>query len=587
MNQSKDLFQEELIERLYWFIRLRWFAVAGVLGVVWVAYSWKLVYSTAPFIIISLILLALNFLFSIHANRAKEHPRWTAINARVQITSDLLCLLLLLHYAGGAENPFLFYFIFHTILAGILLERRESYFFAFTTIFLFGTLVFMEYTSLLPHYPLLAYKNPFVSLLGPEWWKQPVYLTGILFVFATTVLFSTYFTVSIATRLRERSRRLKTLQEELLRMEKDKWKAVIECMNEGVVFVDNEGKIAFYNASAAALKEAAFNECYPASMNEHKTPLEQMEILKNDNPDNSHRILNVGGRLYENACSTIKDSEGKPFGVVLVSRDITERKEMEKKLMHQEKMTVIGKLAAGVAHELNNPLGVISMFTQMALKKISNDNPLQEYLDIIKRNTDTCKKVIQSLLSYARMVPVHPRNINLNECLMDVLFMCRPLLEKHGIKLETELSKEPIDFKGDPDLLRQVFMNIVVNAIQAQEKGGKLRVVSDNLQDDGILEAVRIVFEDNGPGIAPEHMAKLFEPFFTTKPEGVGTGLGLSTCKNIVEGHGGFIQVESEVGKGSRFAVVLPIRGELGWKGASSVKAKNLDMELEIKDEQG
>ncbi|MFN3466654.1 MAG: hypothetical protein ACK4WF_03025 [Candidatus Brocadiales bacterium] len=189
MNQSKDLFQEELIERLYWFIRLRWFAVAGVLGVVWVAYNWGIVNSPYPFVIISLILLTLNVLFSIHADRAREHPKWATINARAQIISDLLCLLLLLHFAGSAENPFLFYFIFHTILASILLERKESYFFAFTTIFLFGMLMFAEYTGVLPHHPLLRYKNPFLGLAGPEWWKEPVYLIGILFVFATTVLF--------------------------------------------------------------------------------------------------------------------------------------------------------------------------------------------------------------------------------------------------------------------------------------------------------------------------------------------------------------------------------------------------------------
>ena len=569
MNPSRDLFQEELIERLYWFIRLRWFAVAGVLGVVWVAYDWGIVDSPTPFVVISLILLVLNVLFSIHADRAKEHPQWATINARVQIICDLLGLLALLHFSGGAENPFLFYFVFHTILASILLERRESYFFALTTIILFGMLVFLEYTGVLPHHPLVKYKNPFVSLAIPTWWKDPVYLTGILFVFATTVLFSTYFTVSVATKLRERSRRLKALQEELLRTEKDKWKAIIECMKEGVIYVDNGGKIDFYNASAADVKELTLSACYPA--HGHEALGEQVE-----DPSCSNRILQAGGRVYESTCSPIRDSEGKHLGTVLVNRDITERREMEKRLMHQEKMTVIGKLAAGIAHELNNPLGVISMFTQMALKKVPNGNPLQEYLDTIKRNTDVCKKVIQSLLSYARMVPVHPRDINLNDCVTDVLFMCRPLVEKHGIRLETELYKGLPLFKGDPDLLRQVFMNIVVNAIQALEKGGRLRVASDVLQEDSTLEAVRLVFEDNGPGIAPEHIARLFEPFFTTKPEGAGTGLGLSTCKNIVERHGGFMQVESEVGKGSRFTVVLPVKGEFTREGNSMVSAESL-----------
>lgn len=579
MNPSKDLFQEELMERLYWFIRLRWFAVAGVLGIVWIAYSWGLIDSLSPFIIISFILLTLNVLFSIHADHVKDDPRWAAINARVQIISDLLCLLLLLHFAGSAENPFLFYFIFHTILASILLERRESYFYAFTTILLFGMLVFLEYTGVLLHHPLLKYKNPLMSLVGPEWWKEPVYLTGILFVFATTVLFSTYFTVSVATRLRERSRRLKALQEELLRTEKDKWKAIIECMKEGVIFVDNDGKIAFYNASAATIKETALSACYPVCI--HEVQEEHKERSKTeDDPSSFHRVLHLGGRVYESTCSCIRDSEGKHLGMVLVNRDITERREMERRLMHQEKMTVIGKLAAGIAHELNNPLGVISMFTQMALKKVTHDNPLQEYLNVIKRNTEVCKKVIKSLLSYARMVPVYPRDVNLNDCVTDVLFMCKPLMEKQGIRLETNFTRGLPDFKGDPDLLRQVFMNIVVNAIQALEKGGNLKVTSDCLQEDGILEAARLTFEDDGPGIIPEHMARLFEPFFTTKPEGMGTGLGLSTCKNIVEGHGGFIKVESEVGKGSRFIVILPLSSrEFDREGDTPLKAESTELE--------
>ncbi|MFN3466653.1 MAG: two-component system sensor histidine kinase NtrB [Candidatus Brocadiales bacterium] len=386
--------------------------------------------------------------------------------------------------------------------------------------------------------------------------------------------FSTYFTVSVATRLRERSRRLKALQEELLRTEKDKWRAIIECMKEGVIFVDNGGKIDFYNASASAIKDEALSACYPDCV--HEAPVEHVEASEGNDPSSFSRILQVGGRVYESTYSSIRDSEGKHLGMVLVNRDITERREMERKLMHQEKMTIIGKLAAGIAHEMNNPLGVISMFTQMALKKVSSDSPIQEYLYTIKRNTDVCKKVIQSLLSYARMVPVHPRNINLNDCVTDVLFMCRPLLEKHGIRLETDLSKGLPDVKGDPDLLRQVFMNIVVNAIQALEGGGRLRVSSDTLREDGDTEAVRLVFEDNGSGITPEHMARLFEPFFTTKPEGAGTGLGLSTCKNIVEGHGGFIRVESEVDKGSRFTVVLPVKGEFGRDGASHIKAESL-----------
>ncbi|HHT9117444.1 MAG TPA: two-component system sensor histidine kinase NtrB [Candidatus Hypogeohydataceae bacterium YC38] len=557
MNPTKDLFQEELIERLFWFIRLRWFAIAGVLSVAWVAYHWGLIGSILPFVYISLILLALNVIFLMHADKARDRHLWATTNARIQIISDLIILTVLLHFAGGAENPFLFYFVFHTILASILLERGESYLFAFAAIVLFGTMILLEYLGTIPHHCLLYYYNPFVGIMGPEPWKNPVYLAGTFFVFVTTMLISTYFTVSVATRLRERSRRLRTLQEELLRVEKDKWKAIVECMQEGVVFVDTEGKIAFYNASATAIKETALKECYPSST--PKTLGERLDVFKTEDPYSFQRVLMVGGRVYESTASSIKDSEGKHLGVVLVSRDITERREMERRLMHQEKMTVIGKLSSGIAHELNNPLGVISMFTQMALKKISRTEPLHEYLDTIRRNTEVCKKVIQSLLTYARMVPVHSRKVNLNDSIGDVLFMCRPLLEKHHIKLDTQLVPYLPEYEGDPDQLRQVFMNLVVNAIQAMEKGGELKVFSEVDHEDGV-SALRLIFEDTGVGIEPQNMPRLFEPFFTTKPEGVGTGLGLSTCKNIVEGHGGIIEVKSELGRGSRFTILLPLK---------------------------
>lgn len=573
MSPTRDLFQQELIERLLWFIRLRWFAVVGVLCIVWVAYSWGLILSTLPFLYISLILLALNVAFLLHAKRVSDNPGWATINARAQIISDLIILTLLLHFAGGAENPFLFYFVFHTILASILLERKESYLFAFTAVVLFGSMTLLEYLGAIPHHHLL-YRNPFLGLRGPELWRDPVYLSGTFFVFVTTMLISTYLTVSVATKLRERSRRLVGLQEELLRVEKDKWRAIIECMKEGVIFVDTEGKMSFHNASARELKEAAaLLECYPASVPE--TLGQRVELFKSDNPYSFSRTLTVGGRVYESTCSSIKDSEGRHLGVVLVSRDITERKEMERRLMHHEKMTVIGKLAAGIAHELNNPLGVISMFTQMATKKLQQPDLIRDYLNTIMRNTEVCKKVIQSLLSYARTAPVHPRRVNLNDCIEDVLFMCRPLLEKQDIRLRSQLFQGLPGYEGDPDQLRQVFMNLVVNAIQAMERGGELRVASELDHDDGI-DALRLVFEDTGVGISKENISRLFEPFFTTKPEGVGTGLGLSTCKNIVEGHGGTIRVESQEGKGSRFTVLFPIKDSPGQcEGVSAGKTAN------------
>ncbi|MFQ5862143.1 MAG: nitrogen regulation protein NR(II) [Candidatus Brocadiales bacterium] len=558
MSLTKDLFQEELIERLFWFIRLRWLAVGGVLSAVLLADRWGLVESLTPLVVISLVLLGLNLLFHFHATRVRENPWWVTVNARVQIVCDLIILTLLIHFSGGAENPFLFFFVFHTILASILLERRESYIFAFTAILLFGTMILFEYTHIVPHHCMLLHKNPFTGVVVPELWENPVYLFVTFFVFVATLLISTYLTGSVATRLRERSRRLRALQEELLRVEKDKWRAIIECMREGVVFVDAEGKVTFYNASAADIKDAALLDCYPVSA--PKGLEERLELFRKENSYDFSRTLTIEGRVYESTCSSINDSEGRHLGKVIVSRDITERKEMERRLMHQEKMTVIGKMAAGIAHELNNPLGVISMFTQIALKKVLPGEPLRDYLDTIKRNTDTCKKSIQGLLTCARMAPVHRSKVNLNECIKDVLSMCKPLMEKQEITLTTNLDQRLPKYEGDPDQLRQVFMNLVINAVQAMEGGGRLTVLTEACSENGSVKALRVGFKDTGTGVSPKDLPRLFEPFFTTKPEGVGTGLGLSTCKNILEAHGGTIGVDSEEGKGCQFTVLLPLK---------------------------
>ncbi|MFQ5956688.1 MAG: nitrogen regulation protein NR(II), partial [Candidatus Brocadiales bacterium] len=411
------------------------------------------------------------------------------------------------------------------------------------------------------HHCMLLHHNPFTGIMAPELWKNPVYLTVTFFVFVLTLLISTYLTGAVATRLRERSRRLRALQEELLRVEKDKWRAVIECMREGVVFLNPDGKVAFYNASAADIKDAALVDCYPVSA--PKGPEERLELFKKSDSHDFSRTLTIGGRVYESTCSSINDSEGRHLGQVIVSRDITDRKEMERKLMHQEKMTVIGKLGAGIAHELNNPLGVISMFTQIAMKKVSPGEPLRDYLDTIRRNTDVCKKVIQGLLTYARMAPTYRKSININECVKDVLFMCKPLMEKQEITLETNLDESLLKYEGDPDLLRQVFMNLAINAIQAMEMGGRLTVVTEMYSENNSAKNLRIVFKDTGIGISTSDLSRLFEPFFTTKPEGVGTGLGLSTCKNILEGHGGTISVDSEEGKGSQFTILLPLKEDV------------------------
>jgi len=208
---------------------------------------------------------------------------------------------------------------------------------------------------------------------------------------------------------------------------------------------------------------------------------------------------------------------------------------------------------------LNNPLGVISMYAQMALKRMAEKDPARPLVETIKRNTDVCQRIIQDLLMYARQGPIQRGPMNVNQALSEVVSFCRPLAAKSKVTVGVNLADALPKHEGDANQLQQVFTNLFVNAVQAMKDGGELTVSSSVEREDGRDTAILVRFKDTGVGIPPSDLERIFYPFYTTKPEGEGTGLGLSVSKSIVEAHGGSIRVASEVGKGSEFTVVLPV----------------------------
>lgn len=250
------------------------------------------------------------------------------------------------------------------------------------------------------------------------------------------------------------------------------------------------------------------------------------------------------------------DTVAREIALIMERRQVYEEKvNLREQLRHADRLATIGQLAAGVAHELNEPLGNILGFAQLSRKSEGIPEQVKYDLEKITKASLHAREVVKKLLIFARQMPTKKSKISLNKIVEEGLYFLESRCEKEGIELERSLSPESPEITVDPAQLHQVLVNLVVNAIQAMPKGGKIKVTTLS-QDDNIS----LIVEDNGVGMSKKVLDKIFLPFFTTKEVGEGTGLGLAVVHGIVTSHGGTIKVKSEKGIGSRFEVQLPIK---------------------------
>jgi len=235
-----------------------------------------------------------------------------------------------------------------------------------------------------------------------------------------------------------------------------------------------------------------------------------------------------------------------------------ELQQVQDQLVHAGKMAAIGELAAGVAHEINNPLTGVLTFSSLLLKRLDDNHPWKKDLETIVQQTSRCRNIVKGLLDFARQRKPDKKLSDIIALLEKTLTLLEQQAPFQNIQIVKEYGKEIPPVFIDGDQIEQVFMNILLNAADAMtEKGGILRI--ETALTDGMVE---VSFSDTGQGITKENIRKLFDPFFTTKQTGKGTGLGLAISYGIIQGHNGDITVESEVGKGSIFRVKLPVRSE-------------------------
>lgn len=273
-----------------------------------------------------------------------------------------------------------------------------------------------------------------------------------------------------------------------------------------------------------------------------------------------HYLREYSGRL-------VNRLEGKISELVALNRDLEARvvertrqlEELQEQLVQSEKLAAVGRLAAGVAHEINNPLQAMENFLGVLWREIPPGHPHREYVGLVQESVQRISRIVLQLLEMHRTNPSLDEEVDVNTVVEKTLTLLRTQLSQSGVEVCCSLEGSLPRVKGSTSQLQQVVLNLVLNARDAMPAGGKLWIETSH--GNG---AVEVAFRDTGSGIDSGTMKRIFEPFFTTKKEGHGTGLGLAVSYGIVKAHGGVIRVESLVGQGTTFTVSFPRQGEKG-----------------------
>lgn len=368
----------------------------------------------------------------------------------------------------------------------------------------------------------------------------------------------------MAEAIEERTRHLERVAADLqareaeLRNEHDRLNTVVTSMSDGLILLDPKGRVLLCNQAAEPLLQLLQQKQKPTEIrkcdaHDHTSPNCLQCLLSPEQITSC--VLHVYDRIYE-VNSTLLPGDNGRAGKVLLARDITERLLMQERQAHQEQLAVLGRTAAVVAHEMNNPLAAISMYNQMMASELPPDSAFREHVEVIRRNTQTCQRIIQDLLSYARISQPRVEEVDLHEILQHVVRFVQPFRKEKPFELRCEFEATRTQRLGDSTQLQQVFVNLLVNAIHAlPDQQGRITLRTRN-NDDRTQIVVEI--HDNGSGIEPAIQHEIFEPFFTTKKK-AGTGLGLSIARRTVNAHGGEVTLRHSRPGDTLFEVRLPL----------------------------
>jgi PAS domain S-box-containing protein len=370
---------------------------------------------------------------------------------------------------------------------------------------------------------------------------------------------------------------------EKLREERDKAQQYLSVARVMIIALNREGEITLINKRGCEVlgyKEEEiignnwFDLCVPEKTREEVKGIFQTliagEIEVSEYYENPILTRDGEERIISWKNTIVRDKKSNIIGTLSSGEDITDRKRAEAELIRSEKLASVGQLAAGVAHEVNNPLAGILVYIKLLLKRYKQKKLQTEetetQLEKIGRETERCSRIIKNLLDFSRQTEVKLRPVNINKVIEATFSIIGHQISLENVTTEMELSTSLPSILVDFDQIQQALMNIMLNATQAMPNGGDLTITTSVAKrvkiGRSIRDAVRIDVSDTGVGIPKENLGKLFTPFFTTKEKGKGVGLGLSVVHGIIERHHGKIEIKSNPGAGTTFSIYLGIIDE-------------------------
>jgi len=481
-----------------------------------------------------------------------------------QIAVDHLFIAILIYFTGGKESFFPITYIFSIIASSTIFYKRGALFSASLSSLLYGLLLLLQ---------LHHWINP----LGEPSIYDPSQVFYSLIIYMATFYIVAFLSGAISEELKKKKKELIQKQVDYNQLETFN-QNIVQSLDSGLLTIDLHGNINFLNRTAekilnrnrGTLKDTSIYDLFPR-INE---VVEQVKMKIPESFSDYQRYETLltnhdGKRIYLGfSISPLTDPEGSLIGHTLIFQDITKFKEMEEQMKRVDKMAAVGALAAGMAHEIRNPLASLSGSIQMLRAELTLDESQQHLMEITLRESERLNALITDFLLFAQPPQSHKILYPVERILEETLdlFIHSPSF-RDGIRILRPSPQEETRVRIDPDQMKQVFWNLFINAAQSMSNGGEIQVQLGRGNAQGITglslssqvkdkEWVKISITDSGSGIAPEEKEKIFEPFFTTKEN--GTGLGLSVVHKIVENHKGLIKVDSVLGRGSTFSIFLP-----------------------------
>jgi two-component system sensor histidine kinase PilS (NtrC family) len=480
-----------------------------------------------------------------------------------QIIIDQLFITVLIYFTGGKESFFPITYVFSVIASSMIFYRRGALFSASLSSLLFGLLLLLQ---------LYRWINP----LGEPLIYDASQIFYSLIVYMATFYIVAFLSSAVSEELKKKGKELIQKQVDYDQLEAFN-RNIIQSLDSGLLTVDLSGNINFLNRTAEKILNRNEEKLKDTSIYDLFPKIDRMieQARKNDLiPSHDYQRYETllsnhdGEKTYLGfSISPLTDPGGALIGHTLIFQDITKFKEMEDEMKRVDKMAAVGVLAAGMAHEIRNPLASLSGSIQMLKSELSLDDHQRHLMEITLRESERLNALITDFLLFAQPPQTHKVLYPIKRILEETIDLFSHSACFHdGIHIRRP-GQDEVRVSVDPDQMKQVFWNLFINAAQSMPNGGdiQVRMVRGNgwgvaglpfSSQFGGKEWAKISIIDSGNGIAQEEREKIFEPFFTTKEN--GTGLGLSIVHRIIENHNGLIRVESELGRGSSFIIYLP-----------------------------